>query len=124
LFEFRRRQLTKRLRRNQKAGAWAATLLAAGALGYIVSRLLPAGHPVSTVLGIAGLAMAALGVVAFAMSAGSWKPDDKCPACGELFWGSKSRDGVGFRTLTSSCMFCGYSLIDEGETRPRHEADR
>ena len=118
LFEFRRRQLAARLRHNQRAGAWAAILLVAGAKGYVVSRFIPAGHPVATVLGVAGVAIAALGVVAFAKSVGAWKPDNKCPACGELFWGSKSREDVGFRTLTSHCMFCGYSLAEDSKEAP------
>lgn len=115
LFEYRQRKLLAQLRRNRRIGAWAATLLTVGCVGFVMSRFAAEGSTVYLALGIGGVVTAAMGVVAFAVAAGGWKPTDKCPSCGELFWGSKSQSNIGFRTLTSKCMFCGHALTPGGD---------
>jgi hypothetical protein len=78
---------------------------------FIASRFTSQQSALHLALSIGGLTLFGLGSLALFLALSNWSKQDKCPACGNLFWGTRSKTGIGFNPLSRHCMFCQHEPI-------------
>ncbi|TAK73931.1 MAG: hypothetical protein EPO12_21455 [Aquabacterium sp.] len=107
LRDYRRRHILQRIARNRGLARIGAMLLFCGMLVFVSSRLFDEMSTWYVRLALGGGAVVGLGLLGLVASS-RWNREDKCPECGKLFWGTRSKTGVGFLTHSRSCLHCGH----------------
>jgi hypothetical protein len=110
-FDFFNTQLLKKIERNSKFAIFAAFALILGSVIFIVSRFINQQTVLHLALGIGGLTLFGLGSLALFLGLINWSKQDKCPACGNLFWGTRLKTRTGFNPFSQRCMYCQHDPI-------------